>query len=377
MALIAPQIIAPDTAHWATWIDHALGADPARRAFARGFHGRLLDQGKIAFLSWHHLEELLGIESDENARRRIEFIQSLPLVAWMRQPTEKAGLGAITDILAAEVAAVDQGCATLIEVRDHARERLLQTGPAIDAIGTENWVWGVVRPMLLARRPRVGMVAALAEFSVFDMNQTVAQVVKHERRTPEERNSMLKAIHAKAFRDAMSADPSRTVEEARAFADDLVSRTLDMLPAQEIGVRELIVSTYLGQGLEPHEIRDECRLSDLTALATFRQQLRVAAEITGLPLHRLSRVRMEQMPSWLIMEALRKYGQKRLRRPGSDVHDQHLAVLSAYTDVLYVDKRTHEDFRRVCQKAPELVPLLGSITKAVQFRDMLDAASAF
>jgi hypothetical protein len=75
-----------------------------------GFHNELLDQGKIPFLSWHHLEELLGIEDDARASARIIFLQSLPLIAWMRFPQEPAGLGAITDILAAEAIAVDAGC---------------------------------------------------------------------------------------------------------------------------------------------------------------------------------------------------------------------------------------------------------------------------
>jgi hypothetical protein len=100
--LIAPRIVVPDSSHWAVSIDDALSGDRVRQAAARGSHRRLLDQGKIPFLSWHHVEELLGIESEASARARIDFLQSLPLMAWMQLPKWPGRLGGTTDILAAE-----------------------------------------------------------------------------------------------------------------------------------------------------------------------------------------------------------------------------------------------------------------------------------
>lgn len=373
MGLITPQIIAPDTSQWANWLDDALGTEPDRRAAARGLHQQLLDQGKIAFLSWHHLEELLGIASDENARARVAYLQSLPLIAWMRFPDEEVGLGAIVDILAAEAIAVAEGCDDPADVRDHVRARLMRTGPAIDAIGNENWVWEVVRPHLLARRPHVGMVAALSGFSVFDMNQTLAQAAAQQVRSPEERKRMLVAIHAKVMREATEADPKRSPAEARAMADEFISRVLAMAPKQEVKVRDLLVSNFISQGLDPEEIRDEAPLSNLSLLVTFRQHLQVVAERTDLSFSQLKQVRMERLPSWLITDALRRHGQKRRVRPASDVLDEHLAVLAAYTDLLYVDRRTHEDFRRVRQKSPEVARLLCPIAKAKHYSDLLAA----
>jgi 2-keto-4-pentenoate hydratase len=47
-------------------------------------------------------------------------------------------------------------------------------------------------------------------------------------------------------------------------------------------------------------------------------------------------------------------------------------ALAAYTDALYVDKRTHEDFRRFISKEPELARLLGAICKAKTFTEMAE-----
>jgi hypothetical protein len=68
---------------------------------------------------------------------------------------------------------------------------------------------------------------------------------------------------------------------------------------------------------------------------------------------------------------LKNHGQPRERRPGSDVHDSHLAVLAAYCDVLYVDKRTAEDFRQARQKDPRLDRMIGEIAKAADFEALL------
>lgn len=372
MVLIKPQIIAPDSSHWANWIDSTLDADRGRWETARGLHQKLLDQGKIPFLSWHHLQELLGIENEAKARARIAFLQSLPLIAWMGFPQEQAGLGAITDILSAEAIAVDAGCNDLTSVRDYVRQLLMRTGPGLDAIGTESWIWDVIRPEILAQRPRADMIAALSSCRFLDESQTVGQIVVQAKRSPEEIARKMANIHRQAIHEAMAADRNRTSAEARAMADEFVAGVLAMMPKRDISVRELLVSTYVNQGIDPDEITDECRLSDLSDLATFRTQLRIVAGKTGLSFERLKMVRMEHLPSWRIIRALREHGQQRDERPGSNLADSYLAVLAAYSDILYVDRRTHEDFRRVLRKEPAIAQLIGAVAKAARYSDMAE-----
>lgn len=370
MALSRPLIIAPDTSHWANWIDAALGDDAARRVEARVFHRRLLAAGRVPFLSWHHLEEMLCVDSAENAAARVRYIQSLPLISWMRFPGE-VGLGAVTDVLAAEAIAFDSGCDRLLDVRDHVRSALLRTGPAIQAVGEDNWVWDVARPLMRRRRPKQGMVTALSGLRVMDESQTFGQLASRPKRSPEERRQMMAVIHARALADAKAADPARTPAEARQFADHFLAQVIEMMPDDDVDPRQLMIDTYVGQGLDPDEITDDRTIADLSTLATFRTQLKVVSEKTDLSFERLKRVRMETLPSWRIAEALRRYGQNRAVRPGSDSHDRALAVLGAYTDVLYVDKRTHEDFRRIRSKDPEVASLLGAVEKARHYQDVV------
>ncbi|MDB5577722.1 MAG: hypothetical protein JWR80_2898 [Bradyrhizobium sp.] len=372
MSLIAAQIVAPDSAHWADWIDDALSSDRQRRTTAREFHQRLLDQGRIPFLSWHNLEELLGISDAANARDRIAYLQSLPLIAWMRAPGAEVGLGAVIDIIAQEAAVFLSGCEQPREIRDRVRARLMRTGPAIDAIGTENWVWEEVRPFLLQRKSQDDMIAALADTRNFDDSQTVGQLVDLQLRDADERARKLAAIHENSYRDAMAAQRRRTPAQGAVIADAFIARAMAGLPATDMPIRDFILSTYVAQGLDADEVRDECRIADLSCLGTFRTQLRTVAELTGHSFEQLKRVRMEAMPSWNITEALRLHGQVRQEKPGSDVIDGHLAVLAAYTDTLYVDRRTHQDFLQMLRKAPQVAALIGNVAKVPHFTKIAD-----
>ena len=283
----------------------------------------------------------------------------------------EAALGSITDILAAEAIAYDAGCSGLVEVRDQVRSQLIQVGPGINAVGQENWVWDALRPLMIEQRPHSAMVAALGGTGFMDENRTVGQLATQRQRSPAEKRIVLTRIHAKAVREAREADPLRSVEEAQHMADSFLLKVLKLMPEEDVPVRELIVATYGRYGLTPEEVRDDRTLAELSTLATFRSHLRIVAEKAGLPFDRLIRVRMESLPSWQIRDALKRHGQRRRRRPGSDIHDEHLAALAAYTDVLFVDKRTHEDFRRVVQKDPDLAKLFGSIAKAGDYEQLI------
>jgi hypothetical protein len=371
MTLLKSAIIAPDTSHWADWIDAAIKPASPKGQVARDLHQRLLDQGRIPFLSWHHLEELLVVDDPGNASARLAFLQSLPLMAWMRMPGERI-LGGIIDILAAEAIAYDSGCRTIVEVRDHVRSRLLATGTGLAAIGEDGWVWDIVRPIMRERRQHIGMVSALSGMRTMDESQTVGQLCEQEIRAPADQEKVIATAHRNAFARAKAADPRRSDAEALEMANEFVLRVMQEMPAVDVTVRQLLVETYGKHGIDEHEIRDDCTIAELSELGTFRLHLHVVAKKAGVPFERLKRVSMQSLPSWRIANALKRHGQERPTRPGSDVNDQYLAVLAAYTDVLFVDKRTLEDFRRVKSKEPELNGLFGTVTRASVFEAIAD-----
>lgn len=366
MPVLDPTIIAPDSSHWAKWLDAMSADDSERRHRALSLHDQLVAQGRIPLLCWHHLEELLGGDDDDKARKRISFLMALPLIAWIRLPKDEVGLGSAAQVRAAEAVAACEGLNDLTAIRDRARALLLQTGTGRQAIGEEAWVWEAVRPMLRARREGSDMVAALGPLRTFDETRTIGELSKGAINSPQQMQAQLGTIHAKALREAMQSTGGDAVR-SRAMADQFMDRVLAMLPPPGTSARDLLVSSLVDQGLDADEVRDECVLADLSRLGVFRSQLRVIASETGHSFEALKRVPMDMLPSWVIGEALRKHGQVRALRPGSDLHDSHLAVLAAYCEVLYVDKRTAEDFRQALKKEPRLVGLIGEIAKAGDF----------
>ncbi len=344
--------------------------DRIRQERALSLHDRLLAQGRIPLLCWHHLEELLGGDDDTKARKRISFLTSLPLIAWIRLPKDQIGLASAAHVRAAEVIAASEGLNDLIDIRDRARELLLRFGTGSQAIGEEEWVWEAVRPILRARKNGSDLIAALGPLRTFDESRTIGELSRGSINSPQEMRAQLGTIRAKAFEEAMQSTGGDVVR-AGEMANEFLVRILSKLPPPGTTIRELLVSSLVDQGLDEAEVRDECVLADLSRLGVFRSQLRVIASETGHSFEALKRVPMDVLPSWVVAEALRKHGQVRKLRPGSDLHDSHLAVLAAYCDVLYVDKRTAEDFRRAESKEPELVGLIGTIAKASDFDGIL------
>lgn len=366
-----PCIIAPDSSHWSLWLDAMRSPKPNVRERATSLHARLMDQGRVPLLSWHHLEELLGGTDNACAANRVASLQVMPFMAWLRLPSAQEGLGSIVDIFSAEVIAVCEGHSDLAAVRDYARSLLLMTGHGSQAIGEHGWVWEVIRPVIHSRQNHVTAVASLGSMQTFDKTKTVSQLSKMYIADPATIRAKLSGIHHQAFQQALRGTGGDEVK-ARAIADDFIERAIAMAPAPGSTVRDLLVSTLTSQGLDHAEIRDECVVGDLMRLSYFRSLLRVAAEVTGKSFVDLKHVSMDLIPSFVIEEAILAHRQPRHKLPGSDLHDRHLAVLAAYCDVLYVDRRTSEDLLRVRRKEPVIDALMGEVRKAADFEALLE-----
>lgn len=57
-------------------------------------------------------------------------------------------------------------------------------------------------------------------------------------------------------------------------------------------------------------------------------------------------------------------------REGSELADSYLACLAAYADVTFVDKRTHENFRRARHKCAEFGVLTRRVEKAADYKEV-------
>jgi len=273
-------------------------------------------------------------------------------------------------VLAAEVCAASEGHSDLIAIRDRARELLINFGSGRQALGEDQRAWEDLRHALRARGDNKDLIAAFSPLQIFDENRMIGELYKGRINSAEQIQVQIERIRGMVLREAVQSTGGK-IAKAHLMADAFMRKVVAEMPSSVASVRDLLIGALVKQGVDESEIRDDCILADLSRLGVFRSQLRVIASKTGRSFEKLKTVPLGKLPSRLIIEALKRHGQVREKRPGSDVVDGHLAVLSAYCSVLYVDKRTAEDFRRVRQKEPYLNDSIGKIVKAATFDEFL------
>jgi len=320
------------------------------------------------------MEEMQSGEDGEITKARVRSIQSFRMMAWFRPPTEEFGIGSVVQILAAEAVVAAEGSTGLHNISDGARDRLLRIGTGKEAIGEEDWVWEVVRPTMRARHESSGDIATFGAMRSFDENRTIGDLCKVELASPMRRSFQLKALRAKAVEEALRTIPGDRVK-AEDMADNLVTAVHASLGPDVETVRELLFRSLAMQESDPHEITDGRVLADLTRLGKLRQQLKVVASQTGHTFAELKMIPEKALPSRAIENALANHGQKRQKRPISDVIDGHLATFAAYCDELYVGKRTAEDFRRVARMEPMLAEPFGKIGTSASYHQLMGVES--
>ena len=370
MKIITPRVIAPDSSHWAQWIDCALSPSRVGHQATLDFHDRLISAGRIPLMSWHHLEELLAIEDDTWARRRVAFIQALPLIAYVRFPAEGSHSGSIVDVLSAEVTAALNGATTLQEVRDKARVSLIRTGTGEEVIGTETWIWDVVRREFRRRNKDAKLIAATRSMGLFDDQRTIGEIAKGSIRTNEEQRFTVLKMRGKVL-DHIQLRGDRKIADPHSMASSFMDAVQALAVPEGTDVRSLLEIALVSQGLDRDEIRDDAVLADLNDLAIFRARLKVIADNIDMPFRSLKRIDRAILPSCQTLHLLQRFGQNRQRRNGSDITDESLSALAPYVDELFVDKRTAEDFRRVQSRSEPVVRLLGRVRKISSFEGLV------
>lgn len=364
MSLIKPRLVAIDSSHWTHLARAASSPSSAMRKKARRLPEQLLDQGYILTLTWHHVEELLSVDDDALAEARLGYIMELPFLAWVGGVIQNEHPGSIVEIVAAEVIALRDGTVGLTEVRDHAKARLFQTGTGEEALGPDRWIWRVLRPSLIERNRDARRLTALAPAQFINGSTTVGSLLEGRIRSLQEARPLLEAMARALSRDIAVGGDLR-IEDPAAMATEFLGEVAEMAPWRAGSVWNFIIQTSVARGLDADEITPDMTIDQIGELCVFRSKLRIVAEAIGCEWDALRRtIRMEDCPHWVLETELRRHRQAGLRRSGSDLNDGCLAVLSAYVDELYVDRRVAENFLRARRGSPRLKALAGDVRKA-------------
>lgn len=205
---------------------------------------------------------------------------------------------------------------------------------------------------------------------LFDARRTVGEIAKDSLRTSEEKAARYSNIELEVL-DHIQNRGDKDIKDPRSMAAEFVSSVKDLSPPEFADVRSILEYGLMIQGVDREEISDDAVLDDLNALALFRSRLKIISTNIGRSFDDIKGIDMEILPSWQIQSLLRKFGQDRQRRPGSDITDEALSTLAPYVDELFVDRRTAEDFRRVISRDDAVMSWLGTIRKSSSFKGLV------
>ncbi len=185
------------------------------------------------------------------------------------------------------------------------------------------------------------------------------------KRAPEDIERRFDQFHEKLSHDIRARGDRRITDpggSSSAFLVDVkrIGTTATSGANPELGILQ-------ASGIGISEIGPNTTVADVGALAVFQGKLRVLNEILGRPWPDLkARVKENRLPSGVIQRGLTVFRPDTNEWKGSDLTDT-LACLSAYADITYVDKRTHEAFRRGRSNSPEVVSIVHSVEKAADY----------
>lgn len=362
--LLQSKFVALDTNDWAAWTREATSADVDARRRAKAFHETLLQDGVVILLTLHHVQELMAHENNDVVQQRLEFIRELPFVGYLAGAGGGPGVGSIHDVIAAEATAALSGQG-LLAVRDTVRAASFKVGPGTLAMPDPRRMTLAIAEESRRHSDHDRTVAAIAGFEVIDPNTKVWDLVAQTKADPAAADAKLKKIGRTLASHIADRGDKRASTDADARSDWFVENLKTIQSGLPDTLRDMMLALQAERGIDEAEIGPDTTLADLDELAHFYNDLQVAESKTGIPFATLKqKISRKQLPSRVIRDALRLFGQKRDEQPGSNLNDGYLAGLAGYCDVLFADKRTAEDFRQARQKVPTLNSLIGRIEKS-------------
>lgn len=369
----SPRVVLLDTSHLAGWFaDRASDrADERRRAAA--FEARLERGGWLPLLTWHHFEELLQHRNALVVKRRIRALHSLKRLAWIGS-LRSGGLGAVTDIMAAEaLAACRFPKADLKTIVMNARQILLHTGSGQDLLGDNALKWLAFQPLVHEREGRTREIVAINQSNFAGIGQTkISTLLQGQRVTDGAEIDARLATLSQRLAGDIATRGDRRIDNPSKPADQLMAEAAAMAAETPGSASDLVLGTLFNQGIDPADIGPDTTLDDLTALIVYRLQLKIVSENLSLPWPIVkANVPMDRAPSYLIGQALDANAQVLPEHKGSELNDNYLLRAGAYADLAFVDKRTLENVKRARRKEPRLEGLLGEVARAATYQDIL------
>lgn len=356
----AETVVCLDSAHWGELLA-ALSSTQKRPDALTRLSTFAAERGMLA-LTFHHIVELAQHDNTDKVRARFHALRELGPLCVVSSITCD-GPGSIVDLLALELmAALESPDANAISVAGVVFSHALAVATGVQVCEWALPQLDVLRAHLAAGAARKRAIAALSQSVVLDRSKDRLSL-KFRLGSSHEAKANVAALEKRLTAEVVGRrDPRASEGEAALSAAQFVRELASDVEA--VATHDNVWDGLLARaGVSAHEVAGMRYISEVADLAQFRKQIEVPAEHLGLSVAQLRRVRPEQFPTWLIHRAYTTYRQLATTTRASDLGDGHLLSHAPYMDALFVDKRTHENVRRVRRKDPKAAVFLQSVVR--------------
>lgn len=371
-SVIRPRFIALDSSHLGDIARDWTAPHDGRKRCAEEFHRAFEASNCVLLLSWHHIQELLSHRDTQVIAERMAYLKSLPLVACVNSARGEDVIGGVIDVQAFEVRAAFGGpMLDPLAVRDLAAKDMFRVTSGADIVRPFVEEWPVIQAEFGKRQERDREIVAISRSPFAGVSHLkVVDLLRGKLRAPDDIHRRLNVMHGALSRDITERGDKRISSAVNTSASflELVGR----FGAEVLNFDNPGLQILQANGIDLADIDENTTVGDVGALATFRSKLSVINRVTQFPWPKLKeKVREHRLPSRIIQSCIDKYRPDSDEWKGSDLTDTHLCCLSAYADVIYVDKRTHEAVRRARNKVPQFASLVRRVDKSGQYIDII------
>jgi len=369
MPLATAKIVLIDTSTLGAVARDYWSADESARRKARRFVADLTDRGIFIAFSMTHVGELLRHDNERVVRRRLEFLSTLPLVAWLRPYDRNWFPGCTVDLFAREIEAFLHGSAlSWRELIGAVRPDLWETGNGSEIFIQSDEFWSQIRELCKEQQATEFYVSSVARTRVGGVGKLTMQESRKLPLRPREEwveygSRFAREVHRQLVTHGDARLPAKE-QVAMDFSLRTFTRILDIDPATADPVQALIERAGVPAELVgPHTTVDE-----LGELAIYVQQLRLIGDHLR-PRRKLSPVDVPitALPAYVLERRLCARQQRAEHVSGSDLGDGHMAALVLYADAVQVDKRTHHHLEQLQREDRALGDLMSPFFKASDY----------
>lgn len=304
----------------------------------------------VPFVTWHHIEELVSHENNDEFQRRLGFLNDLPHVAFLKQRTEGPDIGSVVDVRDYEITfvAAHPG-ASFDEVIQGVSPQVRSgfcTGRQLLAHNVE-W-WSFFRRFLAEdTRLRKEEVANITHFPTTDLKRRLPEPGNcPPARSAEKSVKHFNRMAQKLSRQISANGDCRAVDPQAAAFKLMREAYQDSLPLIAHG-GDFIDGMMKRDGVERSRLPKHPTVEDMGFEVVFVAQMGVHARRLLRGKDELLRlVRKEQVPAWMIWQEVDRRIKSLPHAEIGNVNDKHMLGFSSYVEVMNVDKRIAELLRQ-------------------------------